>query len=144
MTNIKENFEVSELVCDHVFSKHGESSWRFLDPRLLKTLAYIRWRLNKPIWVNFRGHSTQRGLRCNLCELTKNRTTAGVLYISAHVLGCAVDFDVEGMLAEEVRQWIENNKRQLPYPVRLEQDVRWVHMDVATVSEEKVTYFKGH
>ena len=75
-----------------------------------------------------------------MCSLVAEKTRP---YLSAHVLGAAFDFDVEGMLAEETRQWIEKNKADLPYPVRLEKNTTWVHLDTATEQTEKVTYFEG-
>ena len=58
--------------------------------------------------------------------------------------GTAVDFDVQGMSAEEVRKWIERNKVLLPYPIRLEEGVNWVHLDMRNDgSKGRVTCFKG-
>jgi hypothetical protein len=50
--------------------------------------------------------------------------------MSAHCLGKAVDFHVQGLEAEEVRQWILKNKNWWPYHIRLEEDVSWVHLDL--------------
>jgi hypothetical protein len=49
---------------------------------------------NEPITVNTwhkNGSFDERGLRCNLCELVKDKTT---VYLSAHSLGKAIDFNV--------------------------------------------------
>ena len=138
---MKQYFDIKEIVCDHVYDRFGETAWRFFDPRLLKVMAWLRLKLNRRIIINSRSYGlTQRGLRCNLCSLVAKKTTP---YLSAHILGAAFDFDVEGMLAEEVRKWIEANKRDLPYPVRLESNVSWVHLDTATEQTDKVTYFEG-
>jgi hypothetical protein len=45
------------------------------------------------------------------------------------------------MTAEEVRQWIIEHAEELPYPVRLERGVSWVHMDTRVCSYEKVELF---
>ena len=138
---MKQYFDIKEITCDHVYDRFGETAWRFFDPRLLKVMAWLRLKLNRRIIINSRSYGlTQRGLRCNLCSLVAKKTTP---YLSAHILGAAFDFDVEGMLAEETRQWIEKNKADLPHPVRLEKDTTWVHMDTATEQTEKVTYFEG-
>ena len=90
------------------------------------------------------GKFSQRGLRCNICDLVKSKTLSNRLYLSAHMQGTAVDFDVQGMSAEEVRKWIERNKVLLPYPIRLEEGVNWVHLDMRNDgSKGRVTYFKG-
>ena len=58
-----------------------------------------------------------RGLRCNKCKLVANKS---VSYLSAHVLGKAGDFSVDGMSAEEARQKIIENIDKLPHPIRME------------------------
>ena len=73
------------------------------------------------------GDYTQRGLRCNKCKLVANKS---VSYLSAHVLGKAGDFSVDGMSAEEARQKIIENIDRLPHPIRMENGVAWLHIDV--------------
>ncbi|MCR5697797.1 MAG: hypothetical protein K6G73_12560 [Marinilabiliaceae bacterium] len=145
--NIKKYFGIKELVCRHVYNKHGENAWAFFDPRLLETLLWIREHIGKPIIVNnwsSGGTYTQRGLRCNLCELVRSKTNSQTLYMSAHMQGTAVDFDVKGVSAPEVREWLRIHASELPYPIRLESHVSWVHLDVRTDGEKgKVITFKG-
>lgn len=140
-----ENFILEELVCKHVFDKWGYNSWSFFDDRALRTIDIIRRRLNKRMIINnwkWGGEFTQRGLRCNQCQLVKDKTTAGIVYCTPHVRGIAFDFDVEGMVAEEVRQWLIMHKEILPVPIRLEAGVNWVHLDIAPVPTlEKITLF---
>ena len=147
MSSIKTYFSIKELVCRHVYNKFGENAWQFFDQRLLDTLLVIREKLGKPIYVNnwdSNGKLTQRGLRCNLCTLVSSKTNAQTLYLSAHMQGTAVDFDVKDMTASEVRQWIRKNEILLPYPIRLEADVTWIHLDLRNNGEKgKVIEFKG-
>ena len=106
-------------------------AWQFLDPRLIITIDWIRKQLDKPIEINnyhWGGKDTQSGLRCNICNLVKSKTDKGQVYMSAHNEGQAVDFSVEGMTAEAVRNWLVT--QDLPYPIRLEAGVDWVHLDV--------------
>lgn len=79
---------------------------------------------------------SQRGLRCNICNLNYNKTIAGIIYLSPHFLGKGDDFDVMGMSAEEVRQWLIKNKSKIPYNIRLEKGVSWVHMDCEDSGEK--------
>ena len=138
-------FDVQELVCRHVYNTFGLSALNFLDEKLLETLLFVRENIGKPIYVNnwqIGGNLSQRGLRCNLCDLVKSKTNANSIYVSAHVLGKAVDFDVKGMKAEEVRQWLLTNENRLPHPIRLEKGVSWVHMDVRTFDgSETIKWF---
>ena len=61
--------------------------------------------------------------------------------MSAHTMGKAVDFDVEDMKADEVRLWLAKNGKFLPYPIRVESGVSWVHMDVFDNNTEQHVYF---
>lgn len=138
---IRDYFDIQELVCKDVYERFGEKAWDFFDPRLLSVLLFIRRNLGKPIYVNnwkIGGNLQQRGYRCNLCEIVKNKKS---LYCSAHMRGQAVDFTVKGCTAEYVRQWLMNNDYRLPYNIRLEADVTWVHLDVCNNSEDKVIIF---
>ena len=134
------HFTIKELVCPHVLQKYGERAWMFLDSRLILNLDTIRERLNRPITVNT-GSLTQRGLRCPQCQIVKDKIKAGELYMSAHTMGKAVDFDVEDMKADEVRLWLAKNGKFLPYPIRVESGVSWVHMDVFDNNTEQHVYF---
>jgi len=72
---------------------------------------------------------SQRGLRCNLCSLNLDKTSKGIIYVSPHFTGQGTDYDVKGMTAEEVRSWLIAHQEELPFPIRLERGVNWVHMD---------------
>lgn len=138
-------FRLEEFVCPDVFKKYGEMSWQFIDPNLLVVLDWVRRTLNKPVYINTwhdGGDQTQSGLRCNQCSLVKEKTTAGEIYVSAHILGKAADFHVDGMTAEEVRLWIVANKSKLPCNIRLEKGVNWVHLDVED-GGDKVVFFNA-
>lgn len=120
-------FQVSELVCDHTHSRWGERSWQFLDSLYLECLLIIRRDiLKRPMICNHAG-AYQRGLRCNLCQICKEKR--GV-YLSSHKLGKAGDFTVEGMTADEARHLIIANAHLLPCNIRLEGGVNWLHFDV--------------
>ena len=129
-------FILQELVCEHVYNKYGETAWQFLDPRLVLTLDWIRAEFDKPIEINtyhWGGRDTQSGLRCNLCDFVKKKTLKNKVYMSAHVEGQAADFSIKGMTAAEVRKWLKQHEDRLPYPIRLEDGVNWVHLDCRDV-----------
>lgn len=127
LSAIRRYFDANELVCDHTYAKWGEQSWQFLDTDFLHCLLVIRRDiLQKPMWCNGKG-KTQRGLRCNRCALVRGKSS---VYLSAHVLGKAGDFDTTGMKAEEVRRKIKENAHLLPCNIRMEAGVSWLHFDV--------------
>lgn len=138
-------FSIDELVCEHVYNQFGERAWMFFDTRLLVTLDTIRDRIGKPIFINdwqVHGQYSQRGLRCLRCDLVKLKIEANEIFMSAHCLGKGADFDVQGLVAEEVRQWLVQHQNWWPYHIRLEKYVSWVHLDCFDTSEDKVYLFE--
>lgn len=146
LDKIKKYFGIKELVCKHIYERHGSAAWTFFDPRLLETILFIRENIGRPIYVNNwsrGGNLSQRGLRCNLCQLVKDKTDLDKLYMSAHGQGMGIDFDIDGMSAKQVRNWIKEHQEELPHPIRVEEDVNWVHIDVRSDGKNKLTWFKG-
>jgi hypothetical protein len=138
LKGIKQYFDIKELVGEATYTKWGERSWRFLDFRLLHTIYVIRRALDKLMYANnwdIGGDYDERGLRTNVQEILQDKTSKKRLYLSAHVLGKALDFIVQGMTSEEVRNWIIANQHILPYKIRLEhkkdgKPISWVHLDI--------------
>ena len=161
---IKEYFDLEELICPHVSANFGEMAWTFLDNRMLETAYVIRRGIDTAMYVNnwsYGGTYSQRGLRCNICDLVKKKTLADKVYMTAHQQGEALDFHAKGMTANEVRMWIVKNQILLPYPIRLEvgfdpkglneaqirqkimtDTMNWVHFDMRGKGQ-KVSFFKG-
>jgi len=55
--------------------------------------------------------------------------------LSAHCLGKAADFNIQGVTPTEAREWIVQNADKFPCKVRLEEKLRgkeinWIHLDV--------------
>ena len=124
---IRPFFDIDELVCDHTYKKWGEQAWQFLDTDYLHALLVIRRDiLKKPMWCNST-QKKQRGLRCNRCQMVRDKTS---VYLSSHVLGKAGDFSITGMTAEEATQAIKKNAALLPCNIRIEKAVSWLHFDV--------------
>ena len=120
-------FQVSELVCDHTFSRWGERSWQFLDTEYLHALLVIRRDiLQAPMTCNH-DDAHQRGLRCNMCTLVKEKKKN---YLSSHVLGKAGDFTIKGLTAQQARERVKANAHLLPCNIRMEDKVSWFHFDV--------------
>jgi len=143
MIVIPKYYRLHELVCDHIYEKYGKQAFTFLDPRQVINMDWIREKLDLPVYVNnykWGGHQTQSGVRCNLCRLVKDKTDNNEVYVSAHIQGQADDFSVKGMTADQVREWIIEHKEDLPYNIRLEANVEWIHMDCRDWGK-KITFF---
>ena len=143
INNVKEYFKIYEFVGQATYNVHGERAWKFLDDDLLECVLVVRKSLNRPMTINnwkYNGKFSQRGLRTIVQQLVRNFFIKGKLYLSAHLFGKAVDFDVKGMTAVEVRKWIVDNAELFPCKIRLERNlngkpISWVHLD--TFWEEK-------
>lgn len=134
---LKKFFDIRELVCSHTFEKFGEKSWQFLDYQLLEVLLIIRRDILKvEMTINNYHYTskppifTQRGFRCNICFIPKEKTLKGLIYLSAHCNGAGLDFDVKGPTVEQTHQLIKDNVHLLPCKVRMEAGVSWNHLDV--------------
>ena len=142
LTAIKPYFDIEELVCDHTYAKWKEQAWQFLDTDYLHALLVIRRDiLKKPMWCNS-STKHQRGLRCNMCQMVKEKKA---VYLSSHLFGKAGDFTISGMTAEQARQAIKKSADLLPCNIRLEKAVTWLHFDVLPQSgvTQKVYEFNG-
>jgi len=148
LEEVKKYFNIWELVSEKVYRKYGERAWRFMDTDLLACLFVIREGLGRPITINNwkrGGEFSQRGLRENTSRIVSNKTNANKLYLSAHTMGKAVDFDVRGLTAEEARKEIVKLGEALPCKVRLEHykgdtPISWVHLDVFWEERNKKVY----
>ena len=115
-------FDLVELVGPKEYKRDGDLCWRYLRPEFLHTLLIVREDILKvPMYVNNwdkGGQFDERGFRCNISDIVKQKTIGGKLYISPHSLGCALDFDAKGMTSEQARNKIIQLKGLLPYPIR--------------------------
>ncbi|MFZ4414182.1 MAG: hypothetical protein ACOYOV_13955 [Bacteroidales bacterium] len=150
IAELKKHFDIRELVCQHTFTAFGEKSWQFIDFQQLQALYILRFEIfpegmivNNYSYPHSGKTYTQRGVRCNICQICKDKTLAGSIYMSAHANGAGDDFDVPGLTAEESRQIIIMNADKFPFKIRLESKVNWVHVDVYDdpLSTRKVTLF---
>ena len=134
INELKRFFAYKELVCPHVLARFGSEAWFIIPTFWLETILVIRTEiLKRPMICNNysspNGVYTQRGTRCNLCQIVKEETMNGLCYQSAHFNNVGNDFTVVGLNAEQARKEIIAKKHLLPYPIRLESGVNWLHVD---------------
>lgn len=125
---------VSEAARERAFAQ-------YFDEKLLITIDIIRGEIIKaPLICNT---WFQDGNRSN-CGLRSEGCTVGALK-SQHKLGKAVDLICNKYTAEQMRQMIKENEHLLPYPVRIEDGVNWLHVDTKDMDYKgkKIYWFKG-
>lgn len=135
------NISTKEITCPHVWAKYGEKSVRFFRKEALETLDVIRNVIVcAPLIINNGKNLTQRGLRCNICELVANKTKAGKMYLTAHSFGAGFDISSPKYTADQIRDLIIKNQDKLPYKIRIESPIdapTWVHFDVLCDPDQK-------
>lgn len=129
------HFKAYEVVPESVYIDRGEKALQLLDVELLTFIDRLRAALGRRITINtwkWGGKHSYRGLRNSGSKYFK-------LY-SQHTYGKALDFTVEGMASEEVRNWIiEHRNLYWVKPITfLENDVSWVHIDTRPSLQDKL------
>ena len=136
---IKKYFDKQELLSKHVYNSGG--GYELLHHDLQKLILWIREALGRPMYANnwaIGGQFSQRGYRTNDDPVCKAQKFAPG---SAHFKGKALDFDVKGMTAEQVRKWLFDNQEEAPVRFRVEKGVNWVHVDVMPHKASDKVYF---
>ena len=137
---IPKNFILEEFVPKEIFVSRGSMAWSLLDERIIITAETIREYFKKKVIINnwkWNGPFSQRGLRTDKSMNDKAP-------YSQHIFGRAIDFDVDGIHAEEVRQSVLQNKDKFPYITGMELDVNWVHIDCRFLhNQARIKLFKA-
>ena len=138
-------FEVYELLPPMLYTvemyndeQARNEGYRYFDERLLITIDRVREIIGRPLICNtwyMDGTIKYAGFREANCPVGSAK--------SQHKLGRAIDLVCHYYSAEEMRQILEKNKHLLPYPIRVEKDVKWLHIDLKNDGKlNKIEYFK--
>jgi len=135
------------------FEARNEDSWQVFDTDTLHCLLIMREGIGLPFSVNnwfWGGTYDERGFRSNIQYIVRSKTNKGIIYLSGHPLGKAIDFQVDGMGAEDVRNWIEDHAKEFPCKIRLEwkkknkegvyKPITWVHYDTKQIDSKPKIY----
>ena len=147
------HFHIYELVDPTVYSAYRDRAWDMFDPKILMALdgvweffnpnilmsvdeakKHVSVRVNNWFWG---GHLQWRGLRTKVCKIGATKSEHRLLYYRnrpPHRCS-AMDYDVQGMSAQDVRDQIVANQDNplLQHITRLEKGTSWVHMDCKPV-----------
>ena len=130
------HFVTQEFVPPEIYNVYGEKSLWFVDYRVRWTADAIRQYFGVPVtannWHRKSGGYRYRGFRPPACE------TGAAL--SQHKFGRALDCDVQGIPAEQVRKEIVDKKDEpaFRYITCIEADVNWLHFDCRDVNTTNV------
>jgi len=128
-------FKIHELVPKKMFEKYGEKAWRYVDVRLIESIDTLKehfnlgtMTINNYFWGGSREWS---GIRTPESKYYS--------YGSQHSYANAIDAVFSHYSAEEVRNYIIDNKDLFPYIKGIELGVSWLHIDVR--NEDKIILF---
>ena len=127
------HFIPQEFVPKVIFNMRGGKALQLMDREILVFIDTLREVLGKRITVNnwhVGGGFSQRGLRTSASKHFKQ--------FSQHTYGKALDFDVEDMTADEVRQWlVEHRNLDWVSPISfIEDGCSWVHVDTRPTKDD--------
>ena len=156
---LKDYFDIKELVGPDTYNYLKEQAWQVFDTDTLTCLLIPRVGIDLPFNVNNwhkGGIYDERGFRSNIQPIVAGKTKKNILYLSGHPLGKAFDYQVTGMDAENVRNWIELHEDEFPCKVRLEWKktdndkksltygekipITWVHFDTKQIDDKPKIY----
>lgn len=129
-------FTVQEFVSPDVYKLLGDRAISLIDEKMLISIMQIREYFSNRIFVNtweWGGGLKERGFRTF-------KSGIGAKY-SMHKYGRALDFDVDGVSAIEVRDAILAKPKLFPYITRMEDKVSWVHIDNKETKNDKIVLF---
>ena len=119
-------FEIKELIPPDIYDKSIEEElWCLIDDNLKEVLDFIRdYIVKAPLTCNnwhIGGERVASGYRDQNCPVGAKH--------SQHKEGRAADLICSKYTAEQMRQMILDKQDMLPYPVRIEDGVNWLHVD---------------
>lgn len=138
-------FTIQQLMPPEIITKYGDDKcWQFIDEKLITFIDWLKEKTQWDIIINNyanNGNFKYRGFRpnyWNMLEKVKPVKTAEEMtiflkqntYCSQHLFGKAVDFDVKGLTASYVRNWLKEHQTDFPVKIWCEDNTNWVHIDV--------------
>ena len=128
-------FVLQEFVPPDIYEKYKDKAWRFIDTRILISVACLRYNLKIPLVINnwhIRGNRQYCGFRPPDCKEGAD--------LSSHKRGSALDVISSQMEAEKIRQHILDNPHLYPYVTYLEGKVSWTHMECSNLGNKEGIY----
>lgn len=132
---MKEYFKVKEFVSEEVYNLLGDKAILLFDPVIIEAVIKIRKFYDRPITINnwaWGGVFQNRGFRTYNCVVGAAK--------SAHKDGKALDFDVKGMTAAEVREDIREHWKEWGI-TEIEEGVNWVHISCRETGLDELKIF---
>lgn len=134
-----EFLRAEEVLPPEIFKAFGARAiYSFMDIRVLVVADQLRRFFGVPLLANDwhrKGKLRYRGYRPDSYYASPESSQ------SQHRFGRALDCDLKGITAAEVRDVVMNHQAQFPFIKRLEDGVPWVHFDVLNTHHRGIHLF---
>lgn len=135
-------FKLYELLPKSLYEDE-DTGWELIDERLLRTIDFVRELLGVPLTVNTWKQGGSRGYSCARTPDCKEYSKGSYHSVRADRKVMACDMVSNTLTAAEMRKKIKDSADSLPYPIRLENGVAWLHVDVAEKTGYKIYVFNA-
>lgn len=138
-------FKLYELLPPSLY-KNEEEGWELIDDKLIITIDFLKELFGMDVkliannwkWGGNRENCCYRSIDCTVgARMSRHKDYDG------DGDGEAIDLISPQISAADMRAVIDMHKDELPYPVRIEKDVTWLHIDTANKSNQKIYWFNG-
>lgn len=139
---VSNNFSLKEFMPSNLYSKWGNASIWFIDPKIITLAQFIRDHFGASMTINGKiGSKTfnYRGFR--------PPTYKGGGKLSQHRFGRAIDFNIKGITPNDIRKEILSNSKEfmsmgLTVLEHEKYAPTWVHADIRTTNKSEIFIVK--
>lgn len=135
-------FKLYELLPEELY-KDENTGWGLFDEKLLITADKIREVLGVPCVVNNWKSGGTRRYSCLRTKKSSYYAEGSYHSLRSDRKVMAIDMIPQGMTAAMAREKIMKHKDDMPFQMRLENNVTWIHADVAVKKGYKVYLFNA-
>lgn len=135
-------FKLYELLPKELY-RDENYGWDLFDERLLVIADEVREILGTPLICNTWKNGGVRRYSCARIPACKEYRRGSYHSIREDRRVMAIDLVSNDMSAENMRIMIKENASRLSYPIRIEEGVSWLHIDVAAKEGYKVYGFRS-
>lgn len=134
------HFKIEELLPEELVTG-TDKDWNLFDERLLKTADWIRNTLGIPLVCNNWKAGGERSYCGARTKASKQFKPGSFHSVRPDRKVMAMDVISDRMTGQEMRDHILENYQDLPFPIRIEENVSWLHFDVNAVEGYKIYFF---
>lgn len=134
-------YTIKNFVSKEYYQLKGEGGWDSLSANILETFLKLCQNTTKQLvvnnWSSYADSEYDKIYVFKYRGFRNGNEYGSSSKLSQHKVGNAIDFHVVGEDPNITRSWIMSIGDKLPYNIRMESDVNWVHIDIGTSIKTK-------